>query len=106
MQLKTAERSAKSTSRMFGFFAGSICCLALAGCGDYEQMLRDTILKALNAAPYKDYKWITYPTDDYGLGTSYFLPLSERELYLEDQNYLCGIWSCFDLDSRSARTDS
>jgi hypothetical protein len=66
---------------------GVLLCAVLAACHDYGDTMREAFKSAFGS-DYKEYEFVSYPTDNFGIGTSYLQSADPK-------NFQCATWSCF-----------
>lgn len=68
-------------------------CLALVACNqaDYQSIMQNQ-LRSFLGETFKSYSWISYPTNNFGIGTSFYL--KERGDSPTDDRQICATYSC------------
>lgn len=64
--------------------------LVMSSCNNYNRIMRKKVVGLLGR-DYKSYKAFSYPTNNFGLVTSY-------DRRAKDINFICDTWNCLNLD--------
>ncbi|HTG32991.1 MAG TPA: hypothetical protein VLB76_08670 [Thermoanaerobaculia bacterium] len=80
-----------------------LVAIGLVSCSgkDYTETMRSQVKKALGSQftiekqDVKDYQWLTYPTDNFGIGTMYIPETPGAQP--SATNFECDTWECFGL---------
>jgi len=75
---------------------GLVCAflMGFTGCKEeYSEVMQQKI-KTLLGEDFKDYTWSSYPTDNFGIVTSYDPAKGDS---FGDMNFLCATWSCLSM---------
>ena len=81
-----------------------ICCLGLSSCisTNYNEIIAKNVKAALGE-DVKDFTAFSYPTDNYGVGTTYILSTGATNLSYGDM--FCDMWYCFGIPDADVPSD-
>lgn len=91
----------KARSPLLTLIVLSPLLLSISGCGSSSGILAKRIKEAIGD-DVKEYQALTYPTNDFGVGTSY-KSNETKSTKISDTNFVCSTWPCVGVEQSSAR---
>jgi hypothetical protein len=90
--------------RGFGATASTILlvCISLFGAISYGNLMQQKVKAALGG-DFKDYQWLSYPTNNFGLVTAFVLPKPRAKP--SDKNEWCATFTCLGMEDKQIPTD-
>jgi hypothetical protein len=85
------------------FVAGAAASRIPAASRDYSKIMQAAIRRSLGN-DFREYEWMSYPTNNFGVGTMYVLN-SEKEKP-GDKNQWCATYTCLGLEGKRAPVDA